>query len=136
MVALGLRQARLPLAMLLCFVAIHLPMTDAGIDSFGPAHYYEVALPMLVLTTLGFARASALLSGVLDGKARVLMPSALCALVLCAWLGYFPVRAQALVRMTAGHPAPHEAASARGPASAPSCSYRGRGRHVPREADA
>ena len=110
-VALGLREARLPLAMMLCFVAIHLPMTDAGVDSFGPAHYYEVALPMLVLTTLGFAREHAP-SGVLDGKARVLMPSALCALVLCASLGYFPVRAQALVRMTADILAPDEAASA------------------------
>ena len=110
--ALGLREARLPLAMLVCFVAIHLPMTDSGIDSFGPAHYYEVALPMLMLTTLGFARASTILSGLLDGKARVLMPSALSALVLCAWLGYFPVRAQALVRMTHDILAPDEAARA------------------------
>ena len=107
--ALGLRQARLPFAMVLCFLAIHLPMTDAGIDSFGPAHYYEIALPVLVLTALGFARVNALLAPLHEGKARVLMPSALCALVLCAWLGYFPVRAQALVRMSQDILAPDDA---------------------------
>jgi hypothetical protein len=109
MFAVGLPQARMPLSMLGCFIVLHLPMTDAGIDMFGPAHFFETALPLLVLITLGMARLSALVSGLFHGKGRVLLPSGLCALLLCAWIGYFPVRAQALVAVAQDILHPNEA---------------------------
>lgn len=109
--ALGLRRARLPFAMLASFVLINLPMTDAGIDTFGPVHYFEVALPLLVLCVLGFERTGEALQTVAGGAGRVWLPSAFAALIVCGWLGYFPVRAQALVRMTQDILTPEEAAS-------------------------
>jgi hypothetical protein len=38
---------------LLCYFAVHLPLQDTGIDSFGPTHYFEAALPILFLNVLG-----------------------------------------------------------------------------------
>lgn len=108
--AIGQAQARLPLAMLGCFLLLHLPITDVGIDMFGPVHFFESALPLLVLVVLAMAQLSALVAGLFDGKGRVLLPSVLCAQLLCAWIGYFPIRAQALVAVSQDILHPSEAA--------------------------
>lgn len=40
------------------YVLAHLAVFDAGIDTFGPTHWFEMALPVLVLSMLGCQRAT------------------------------------------------------------------------------
>jgi hypothetical protein len=56
--AIGLRRASWWWASFGCFVLIHLWVYDVGIDTFGPTHWFELALPVLVLTMLGCQRAA------------------------------------------------------------------------------
>lgn len=56
--AIGLRRASLWWASVATYVATHLWVFDVGIDTFGPTHWFELALPVLVLTVLGGQRAS------------------------------------------------------------------------------
>ncbi len=57
--AIGLRSANMWWACVATYVATHLGLFDAGIDTFGPTHWFELALPILVLTLLGCQRATA-----------------------------------------------------------------------------
>ncbi len=45
------------------FLLLHLPLRDTGIDTVGPVHFTELALPVLALTGVGMARAAAWLQG-------------------------------------------------------------------------
>jgi hypothetical protein len=56
--AVGLRRATWWWLSVASYVVIHLGVFDAGIDTFGPTHWFEMALPMLVLTVLGGQRAT------------------------------------------------------------------------------
>lgn len=44
---------RIAWASLVGFLVVHFPMTDSGVDSFGPVHYFELLLPVLLLTLAG-----------------------------------------------------------------------------------
>jgi hypothetical protein len=52
-ITLGIRRARLLWACIGCFLLFHFPLSDLGVDTFGPVHYTELAWPVLLLTTLG-----------------------------------------------------------------------------------
>ena len=56
--AIGLRRASWWWASVATYVMTHLWVFDVGIDTFGPTHWFELALPVLVLTILGCQRAS------------------------------------------------------------------------------
>ncbi|MBW1831611.1 MAG: hypothetical protein JRJ10_07920 [Deltaproteobacteria bacterium] len=56
--AIGLQRASGWWASVGVYVVIHLGVFDAGIDTFGPTHWFEMALPVLVLTMLGCQRAT------------------------------------------------------------------------------
>ena len=56
--AIGLRPANWWWASVGTYVLVHLSLFDAGIDTFGPTHWFEMALPVLVLTMLGCKRAA------------------------------------------------------------------------------
>lgn len=56
--AIGLRRAACWWASAAVYVVIHLWVFDAGIDTFGPTHWFEMALPVLVLSMLGCRRAA------------------------------------------------------------------------------
>jgi hypothetical protein len=98
--ALGLPQARLAWLACLGFTLVHLPMTDAGIDTFGPVHWYEIALPILVLSVLALSRISEwskqlATSSPLASSARALSPSLLIgdaqfALSLASFFFFLP----------------------------------------------
>ncbi len=56
--AIGLRRASWWWASVGTYVVTHFWVFDAGIDTFGPTHWFEMALPVLVLTMLGCQRAT------------------------------------------------------------------------------
>ena len=97
--------ARLPLAMLASFAALHVAQVDAGIDSFGPVHLFEAALPLLLLSVIGISRLAA------RGPRAVAL---LAALLVTAWLGYVPVRLSGVRRIAAAVNAPRDAVAAAG----------------------
>ena len=91
----------IPWTMLLCFVVTHFYMRNGGIDTFGPVHYLELALPVILLTALGITRLTSWLRAdratSLPGGLSARAPLALClGLITASALGYTPVRAMGL----------------------------------------
>lgn len=68
------------------FVLWSLVFVDAGVDTFGPVHFFELALPLLVLTGLGLESPSRWRSLLPSGHALVV------GFVLVALTTYTPVR--------------------------------------------
>lgn len=56
--ALAVRRSGVLWASAGIFLFLHLPLYDPGIDTFGPVHFAELALPVLVLSALGLQRVS------------------------------------------------------------------------------
>jgi hypothetical protein len=107
--AWGARSARLAWASLACFFALHFFTGDSGVDTFGPVHYYETALPVLLLCGIGYAR----LSDALAKWRPALPPSWPLALVasaaVVALAGFAPVRFMAVKRIAAHVNGPSDA---------------------------
>lgn len=109
----GARGTRLWWASIGSFVLLHLFVSDPGIDSFGPVHYFELALPLLVLSMLGARHLDERGQAALSAPATALTESAvtptaavrhvgiatLLALVTTALFGFVPVRLRALDRI-------------------------------------
>ncbi|GEM_PF-651833 len=55
------KRAGLLLASVICFFLVHGLISDVGVDSFAPVHFFELALPFLLLTVLGLQRSTATL---------------------------------------------------------------------------
>lgn len=114
--AAGARRALLPAASLGLFFALHLFVSDPGIDTFGPVHYFETALPILLLTAVGARRLVALARRRRGARSpaaatsRALGP----ALLVVAVLGYWPVEIGALRRIADTLVLPGEAVEAAG----------------------
>lgn len=86
-------RSRLAWGMALGFVAVHFFMGESGVDTFGPVHYYEMALPLLLLAAVGAAKAS-------DHLGRRMTAGALVAsLVIVSLAGFVPVRLGTLKRI-------------------------------------
>jgi hypothetical protein len=77
-------------------LVVQLFQNDWGIDTFGPVHALELALPILCLTIVGARYLSHW--SVSSGFGAAL----LAALILTAWTGFVPIRLQA-VRQIAAH---------------------------------
>jgi hypothetical protein len=93
----------------LSYILVHFYLADSGIDSFGPVHYYEMALPVLVLAGAGTSRLAHLSTTWRPSVARawpVVVPAALVAVSLA---GFVPVRMAALRRIASNVNAPAEA---------------------------
>jgi hypothetical protein len=82
---------------------------DWGIDTFGPMHAFELALPVLVLTIAGARDLSERLTWAQTEDVHpprwrwsAFPPALLAALMVTAWLGFVPVRLEA-VRQIAAH---------------------------------
>jgi hypothetical protein len=89
-------SSRVAWAALGCFLVLHLPLTDVGIDSFGPVHYTELAWPIVLLTTIGTKVGWVWLRRKTSGDHRwcAAVPGSLVAASMAvAWLVYVPVRA-------------------------------------------
>ena len=98
--AVGMRHASLWWASVVAYIATHFWVFDAGIDTFGPTHWFEMALPILVLSMLGAERATRwtrLVSEQHDSLPRnLVLASAAASLLL-----FTPIRAKALARIGA-----------------------------------
>jgi hypothetical protein len=102
LLALGAKATALPFAMLGSYALVHLFAADAGIDSFGPVHFFELSLPLIALLVAGFRRAHGLLCALpAPSPVRALAPAALLSLVVTSWLGFVPVRMLAAARLAA-----------------------------------
>ena len=86
--AWAFRPARLAWASVVCFVALHLFTVDSGVDTFGPVHYYEMSLPLLLLAGVGAAR----VAKAVTGAARVRPAAVVASLVVVSLAGFVPVR--------------------------------------------
>ncbi|MCF7847228.1 MAG: glycosyltransferase family 39 protein [Kiritimatiellales bacterium] len=74
-------------------------LPDPGIDTYGPVHFSEIALPVVFLSVAGIKRLSLLQHAMLKWRkipVGLLPVAACCALVITAWLGYIPVRLKAI----------------------------------------
>jgi hypothetical protein len=90
------------------FLLLMLFQRDWGIDTFGPMHAFELALPILILTIVGAKNLSERLTwaqseGVEPPRWRwsVFSPSLLGTLMVVAWCGFVPVRLSAVGQIAA-----------------------------------
>jgi hypothetical protein len=102
-------RARILWAMAGSYLLLMLFQRDWGIDTFGPVHAFELALPIVVLTIVGARNLGERLTwtqreGVDSPRWEwsVFSPSLLGALIATAWMGFVPVRLEA-VRQIADH---------------------------------
>jgi hypothetical protein len=103
--------ASLLLSTIGCYFVTHYGIDQAGIDVYGPHHYVEVTLPMLVLSAIGlqsFARwlrdrtaatATAGTEAATAWRPELVAPSLAVSLAAFALVGYDPPRVSALRRM-------------------------------------
>jgi hypothetical protein len=97
------------------FVGLHAFAASAGIDTFGPIHFFELGLPAVVLTVHGVRRATAWARWIESrrchatvrrhgarGVWRLLPLACLVAFTVLSLSCYLPVRARALIRITSG----------------------------------
>lgn len=117
--ALGTRAARHVWAILICFLALHLPVSDSGIDAFGPVHYSEVAWPITLLSALGLRAGAVRLRLIgrraMRSEALAVLPLALAvAMALASLLLYLPVRLGALAAIAGDVLVPRQVVAAAG----------------------
>jgi hypothetical protein len=90
--AWAVRPARLAWASFVCFVALHSFAVDSGVDTFGPVHYYELSLPLLVLCGVGYARFAEALRGWRPAMPAAWPTALVASVVLVSLVGFTPVR--------------------------------------------
>lgn len=82
--------------MFVLYLAFHLPMTNAGVDSFGPSYFYEFSLPFLILSANGVSQLHAWVNShrsVLPRRWIGALPLAtVAALVITSSLGFTAMR--------------------------------------------
>jgi hypothetical protein len=93
--AIALRPANWWWASIGTYVLVHLSVFDAGIDTFGPTHWFEMALPVLVLTMLGCERATGWTQKI-SANAAPLPRNLVLAFVAASLLLFTPYRLKAV----------------------------------------
>jgi hypothetical protein len=97
--AASTRAARIVWASFLGFVAVHFFTADAGVDTFGPVHYYELALPIVILCGVGYARFEDTLRRWRPSMPLVWPQALVASLVIVALMGFAPVRLAAIKKI-------------------------------------
>jgi hypothetical protein len=94
------QRAWIPWLIAIGFMLAHSYLRSPGIDTFGPVHYAEIALPIILLSGLGIARLTNTLRGWGSSSFAARLPLALCVgLMVAGVLGYVPARVYALHEM-------------------------------------
>jgi hypothetical protein len=91
----GSRGIRVVWAMAGASLLFQLFQRDWGIDTFGPVHAFELALPVMCLTIVGVRYLGEFLTP------RGFPGALLAALILTAWTGFVPVRLAAVQQVAA-----------------------------------
>jgi len=96
-------RARMLWAMFGCYALFLLFQRDWGIDTYGPVHAVEAAVPVVFLTMVGARNFEDWLrsTGPEDWYRRAFAPSLLVALIVTAWAGFIPVRLEAVRQIAA-----------------------------------
>ena len=98
--------ARLMWAMIAVHLVLMFFMHDWGIDTFGPVHAFELSLPILILTVIAARKVTERFTWTSEqGAPRrnlpMFPPFLFVALIVCAWLGFAPVRLRAVHQIAA-----------------------------------
>jgi hypothetical protein len=84
-------------SMAIGFALVHSYLRSPGIDTFGPVHYMEIALPIILLTALGVTHLTNALRSWASPPFASRLPLALFfGLITASVFGYVPARAYAL----------------------------------------
>jgi hypothetical protein len=110
----GHRPARILWYSALGFVAAHFSLADAGIDTFGPVHFYELAWPLIVLAGVGFSRFASMTREWRPARPASWAAAVVAALVAVSLVGFVPVRLRAVGAVASNVNAPKDALRARG----------------------
>ena len=97
--AWALGPSRLSWLSVLCFVVIHFYTGESGVDAFGPAHYYELALPVLVLSGIGYAHGARWARHWRPAMPPGWLAAVAAVILLVSLAGYAPVRLAAAKRI-------------------------------------
>ncbi|WP_426745317.1 hypothetical protein VZQ01_29690 [Myxococcus faecalis] len=89
--------ARWLAAAVLSFCVAHLPVADPGVDTFGPVHYSELMLPLVLLSTVGLRT---LWRWAEEFGFIRFVPFVLVGLVMASATMYLPPRIHTLRRLT------------------------------------
>jgi hypothetical protein len=92
--AWGFTPARVAWWSALSFVVVHFSIGDSGIDTFGPVHFYELALPALVLAGIGYGRLTVWAREWRPARYQAWSSSVAASLILVSAIGFMPVRLQ------------------------------------------
>lgn len=113
---LAVRRASLFSWSLLTFAGVHFFLSDVGVDPFGPVHFTETAIPLIVLTVAGLARLARFRLLAADHEPPVLAAPWpwLLALALCivSLVGYIPIHLETLYSTTSHISRPFRAVKA------------------------
>ena len=87
------------------FLILAFAESDWGVDTFGPVHAFESALPLIVLTVVGVQRLTVFLqgrpsSGRMPWQWQALPMALLVSLVMTAWMGFIPLRLEVIDRVS------------------------------------
>jgi hypothetical protein len=105
----GTRSARLPALAAVGFVAVHFFLHDSGVDSFGPVHYFELSLPVLLLCAVGFGRLATLARDIRPDLPPSWPMAVMVSVVIVSLVGFAPVRLATLSVVAANVNGPVEA---------------------------
>lgn len=101
--ALG-RRTRLLWATMLAFFAAHFFVRDAGIDTYGPVHFFEMMLPLLLLVGIAFDRLPGLITRLLpdasESYGTYLSTSILLVILAASAAVYYPIRLKTVHRVS------------------------------------
>jgi hypothetical protein len=108
------RSARVAWLSLLSFLAFHFFTGDSGVDTFGPVHYYELCLPVIILCGIGYARLAEQLHAWRPSLPESWPMALVASVIVLSLAGFAPVRFAALSRIADNVNAPADAVRAAG----------------------
>ena len=114
LLAWAAKPARIIWFMALGFVALHFTLSDSGVDTFAPVHFYELAWPLIVLAGVGFAQLARLAREWQPHRSESWPLLVVAAFVVASLVGFAPVRLHAVKVIASNVNAPEEALKERG----------------------
>jgi hypothetical protein len=102
-------RAWLPWLSVLTHLGVHFFMGDPGVDTFGPVHFYELSLPLLLLCGVGFDHFATALRTWRPAMPPLWPLAIVASVVLVALVGFAPVRLDGVRRVASSVNMPADA---------------------------